>query len=121
MLYTVTPCRLLDTRNPTGPYGGPAAGPGAIRSVDVAGQCGVPLTAKAVVLNVTAVAPPSGGWLTLFPGASALPNSSTINYRTGKTRANNAVVSLSGGGVLNFYNSGPNAVEVIIDISGYFQ
>ena len=22
--YTVTPCRLVDTRNPTGPYGGPS-------------------------------------------------------------------------------------------------
>ncbi len=122
-LYLVTPCRLIDTRNANGPYGGPALGSGAVRNVIATGQCGVASGATSLALNVTVVSPAGGGWLTLYPGPSGspLPSNSTINYTTGKTRANNAVISLGSDGSLNVYNSGPATVNFIIDVNGYFK
>ncbi|MGH9367048.1 MAG: S8 family peptidase, partial [Thermoanaerobaculia bacterium] len=40
--YTVTPCRAVDTRNASGPLGGPALSAGGTRTFALAGQCGIP-------------------------------------------------------------------------------
>src|SRR4029077_187725 len=48
--YTVTPCRVADTRSPVGPYGGPSLVAGADRTFVFGGQCGIPPTAVAVAL-----------------------------------------------------------------------
>jgi hypothetical protein len=50
--YTLTPCRILDTR-----LSGPGVVANTVDNVAVAGLCGVPLTAKSVSVNITAVAP----------------------------------------------------------------
>jgi hypothetical protein len=122
-LWLVTPCRLIDTRNPSGPLGGPSLTAVAVRNVTVSGNCGVPSGALALVLNVTAVAPASAGWLTLYPGPSgaAQPFVSTLNYRGGKTLANNAVVPIGSDGTINVYNSGPSGTNFIVDVAGYFK
>src|SRR5204863_8049945 len=49
--HTLVPCRLLDTRDAAGPYGGPLLGAGASRSFDLTGRCGIPADAAAVSLN----------------------------------------------------------------------
>jgi hypothetical protein len=125
--YTVAPCRLVDTRLapnplPPGPYGGPAAPPGE-RVLVVAGRCGIPSTAKAVSLNVTAVAPVAAGNLRFFPGDAEAPNASSLNFAAGQTRANNAVVMLasSGTATLAFKISSRASVHVVIDVNGYFE
>ena len=56
--YTVTPCRLVDTRGVAGPSGGPNLSPKESRGFGAAGQCGVSTAAEAVAVNVTVV--PSG-------------------------------------------------------------
>jgi hypothetical protein len=122
--FTLPPCRLLDTRNPDGPHGGPAVPPGSQRVVVAAGQCGVPVTAKALAANVTVVAPPQGGFFAFFPGDGQVPGTSTINYTAGRVLANNAVLALatSGSGTVALVNStAGNPVHVVIDVSGYFQ
>jgi len=74
-----------------------------------------------VVLNITAVAPSGNGALVVYPGTGAAPpNTSTLSYRAGRTRANNAVMRLSSAGRLGVYNIGP-AVDYIVDVTGYFQ
>lgn len=114
-LYLVTPCRALDTRSST-----PVAASSA-RFVQITGVCGVPMGAKAVVFNITAVSPSGNGTLVVYPGTgSAPPNTSTLSYRANNTRANNAVIRLSASGRLAVYNAGP-AVHFIIDVTGYFQ
>jgi hypothetical protein len=122
--FTVPPCRLVDTRNAAGPYGGPALAGGSQRSFDLAGQCGIPLTAKAVALNVT-VAPPTGsGGLRLFQGGIVPPNASAISFSSGQTRSNNALIGVTqdGRGTLNVLADMPNGmVDVIVDVNGYFQ
>jgi hypothetical protein len=122
--FTLPPCRLLDTRNPDGPHGGPAVPPGSQRVVVAAGQCGIPAGARAVAANVTVVAAPEPGFLTFFPGDAAVPGTSTINFSLGQVIANNAVIGLasSGSGTLALLNAtATKPVQVLIDVSGYFE
>jgi len=120
--FTVTPCRLLDTRNPAGAWGGPALLPGQ-RVFQATGQCGIPANAKAVVANLTVVNPSASGHLTLFPGNSSLPNTTSLSFKPGTIRANNAVIMLasSGSGAFGVNNSSSAPVHFIVDVSGYFQ
>jgi hypothetical protein len=126
--YTVSPCRLLDTRLaanqlPPGPYGGPALLPSVSRVLVAAGRCGIPATAKAVSINVTVANPPAAGHLRFFPGDGTPPTASTVNFAAGQTRANNAIVMLasSGSGSFGFGNYATLGVNVVIDVNGYFQ
>jgi hypothetical protein len=121
--HTLTPCRLLDTRGAAGPYGGPAVPAGADRVVTAAGRCGIPATAKAVSLNLAAVAPAAAGNLRLFPGDGTAPNAAALNFDAGRTRANNAVAMLasSGSGTFGVRNSSAASVHVVIDVNGWFE
>jgi uncharacterized repeat protein (TIGR03803 family) len=119
--YTLTPCRVLDTRNPVGPLGGPALTGGTTRTFSVAGHCGIPPSAKAVSINVTVTQPTGAGDLRLFAGGAPLPLVSTINYRGGQTRANNAVTALGTTGLAIRCDEPGGSVQVIVDVNGYFQ
>jgi hypothetical protein len=122
--FTVTPCRLVDTRNAAGPSGGPALSPGATRSFTLTGgACGIPSTAIAVSVNLTVVQPVVQGYLTLYEGdAAGPPLTSSINFSPGVTRANNAVVRLAGnGGAINVKNGSAGSVHFVLDVSGYLQ
>ena len=117
--FTVTPCRIIDTRDPA--MGGPALASGATRVFTIAGQCNVPSTAKSVSVNVTVTQPTSAGFLILFPGG-APPGASTINFRAGQTRANNAIVPLSATGTLSVADGqSSGTTHFILDVNGYFQ
>jgi hypothetical protein len=120
--FTVPPCRVLDTRNSDQ---GPAFG-SEDRVVTVARKCNVPITAKAVALNVTVTGPTSPGFLTLHGDGTTPPAASTIDFGAGQTLANNAVSALSvaGDGTLRVFASigGQSpSVEVILDVTGYFE
>jgi hypothetical protein len=122
-LFTVTPCRVIDTRNATGPYGGPALAGGSVRTFVLGGQCGIPAGASAVSLNVTVTQSTGPGDVRLFAGGSTLPLVSTLNYGTGQTRANNATVTLGIGGDMSVRvdQAGGGTVQFIADVNGYFQ
>ncbi|MCM3875474.1 MAG: zinc-dependent metalloprotease, partial [Thermoanaerobaculia bacterium] len=66
-LFTLAPCRAVDTRNAAGPLGGPALGAGASRTFTLAGACGIPLAARVVSANVAVVNPTAGGDLVVYP------------------------------------------------------
>jgi len=119
--YTLTPCRVFDTRNENGPLGGPAI-TSTGRSFTVTGVCGIPASAKSIAINVTVTASDSKSWIAVFPGEIAWPGNSTVNYLAGQTRANNAVVRLAsdGSGTIKV-RSGTGTVHVIVDVAGYFQ
>ena len=118
-LYPVSPCRVLDTRVDGQ---GPALSAGSTRTVIVGGKCGVPVGATAVSLNVTVVGPTGAGDLRVFPAKAALPLVSAINYVAGQTRANNAAVALSTDGMLQVLcEQAAGAVELILDVNGYFE
>jgi uncharacterized repeat protein (TIGR01451 family) len=119
--YTVTPCRLADTRGPAGTFGGPALGAASERTFPVAGRCGIPASATAVSLNVTVTGPTAAGFLQLLPAGGPVPIVSAINYAPGATRANNGVYGLNAGGELSVRcGQASGSVQVILDVSGYF-
>lgn len=112
--YTMTPCRLLDTR-----YSSPVP-PNGTLIVQIAGRCGIATDARAAALNVTSVLPVEKGHLNLYP--SDVPSISIASsYRTGKTRATAAIIKLTLGGTLTIHNEGSSAVNVVLDASGYFR
>jgi hypothetical protein len=118
----VTPCRVADTRNPDGPYGGPALAANADRAFVVASQCGIPSNAVAVAFNFTVTQPTGLGDLRTVPGGGILPLVSTMNWRPGQTRANNAITPLGPSGDIDVHvDQGAGSVHLIIDVNGYFQ
>jgi hypothetical protein len=119
--YTVTPCRLIDTRNAAGSAGGPAIAASAERAIPVGGRCGVSSGAKSVSLNLTVTGPTADGLLILAPAGPPFPGTSTINFRSGVTRANSSLMALGEGGALKVLAAMPSGqVHFILDVNGYF-
>lgn len=88
----------------------------------VAGRCGIPATARALVLNLTVVQPTAAGYLTLYPANFPVPATSTLNYRPGQSRANNATIALGAGGALAVRNAqASGTAHAILDVTGYFE
>lgn len=118
--HSVTLCRALDTRQPVD---GPALVSGTREHFTVPGACGIPATAKAVVLNVTVAQAAGAGYLKIHAGNAASP-ASTINFSAGQVRSNNAVVRLSTNGdgtiAITPLVIGGGTVHVILDVMGYF-
>ena len=117
--YAISPCRVADTRQAEGPFGGPELTAGSTRSFPIpASACSIPAGAAAYAFNVTVV--PSGGlgFLTAWPAGSPQPNVSTLNSWDGTVVANAAIVPAGTGGAINVFVNG--ATHVILDINGYF-
>jgi hypothetical protein len=120
--FTLAPCRLIDTRNAPGPYGGPALEAGSDRTFTLAGRCGISATAGAISVNIAVTTSSTVGNLRLYPAGTALPIASSINYAAGQTRANNAIVSLSTAGALTVHCAqASGTIHFILDVTGYFE
>ncbi|MBV8199168.1 MAG: glycoside hydrolase family 44 protein [Acidobacteria bacterium] len=123
--YTLPPCRAIDTRNPAGAYAGPALAAGAQRAFALAGHCGITATARAVSANLTVVGASGDGDLRAFPAdLPAVPSTSSINFRAGGVRANNAVAGVSQDGnaaIAIQTDMPPGGVQFILDVNGYFE
>jgi uncharacterized repeat protein (TIGR01451 family) len=122
--FTVTPCRVVDTRPGSGaPIGGPALDAQSPRTLALAGNCGIPGTARAVSLNVTVTQAGAAGNLRLFPAGCPLPTISALNYAAGQTRGNNGIIPFNGSGQIAAYAAQTlgTTVHVIMDVNGYFE
>jgi M6 family metalloprotease-like protein/uncharacterized repeat protein (TIGR01451 family) len=117
--FALAPCRLVDTRNPAGPRGGPGLYGGGIRTFRLVGACGVPTTARALAINLTVTGATAPGHVTLFPGGSPCPLASTANFGAGATRANSAILQLGSQGDLSAVAS--SFVQIVLDVTGYFE
>lgn len=117
--YTLTPCRLFNTRESW-----PLAS-GSEEIFVLKGLCGIPPAARALAVNVTVTNPTARGNVALYPGNARPSGTSTINFGPGETRANSAVLALSADGygtvrALPFVQGG-GKVDLILDVSGYFE
>jgi hypothetical protein len=122
-LYTVSPCRIADTRNPAGAFGGPALAAGPSQRVfAIAGHCGVPATARSVVANLTVTQPASSGSIAVSPGDETPSGTTALSFPAGTTRADNAILKLSADalGQVSVRNNASGTVHFILDVSGYF-
>jgi hypothetical protein len=120
--FTLNPCRVVDTRSPSGAtFGAPL-----ICGLDYVftlsgGSCGVPGTAKAVAANATVIQPTTPGSLNAYPAGSSRPLTAVVNYTAGSVRGNNAIVPLNGAGQVAVRCSGTGSTHAVIDVNGYFQ
>lgn len=120
--FTLAPCRVVDTRLPPGPGGGPAIGLGEERTFALlGGACGVPGSAAALAVNVTSLAAATGT-LHLGAGNEALPTVG-LPLRAGRPSATQSIVRLAtdGTGSVVVGHDAPAPVHVILDVVGWFQ
>jgi hypothetical protein len=115
--YTLSPCRIVDTRGPDAPI---LAG-GQDRSFTLAGHCEVPVSARALALNVTVTGATALGNVRLWPAGTPMPSTSVVNVGAGQTRANNAVLELGAAGALTARLTSTGRAHLAIDVAGYFQ
>jgi len=127
--FTVTPCRLVDTRLAGGaiPANGfrsfLAAGP--LQNQGGAANCAVPPgSAKAVYINVVAVGPAGPGHLTVHPYPLPVPLASTLNFSAGQTIANGVMVPICDTSAFTCaadftVTMGPAAADLVVDVTGY--
>lgn len=115
----VTPCRIVDTRNPNGPFGGPTIAGGASRDFVVPNSaCGIPSTAAGYSLNVAVVPHGKLAYLTLWPSGQSQPLVATLNSVDGRIKSNAAIVPAGGNGAISVFAT--DTTDVILDINGYF-
>ena len=120
--FALTPCRLLDTRDPDGPYGGPVIAALSSRTFVAAGHCGVPSGAKALAINITVTMGTAIGGVVIYQTGIVPPLDPIISYGTGQTRANNGILALGAGGDFVVKSEQPTGtVHVIVDVVGYFE
>jgi hypothetical protein len=135
----VSPVRVLDTRSDLGlaevtdGVAGTLKVTGSIPTATTSGVVNavvVPAGATAVVLNVTAVNPTAGGYVSLRPGdATGAPTVSTLNVTAGGTFPNGATITIPttgahAGEIQVWYEAEYTTVgstELLIDIAGYYE
>lgn len=121
-----TPRRLVDTRDGTGGRTG-AIGSSDILNVPVRGislsvsgtNQVVPSGATAVALNVTAVRPDAGGFITVYPCGVNRPLASNLNFSAGIIIANNVTAPIGSDGSICLFSS--KSTDVVVDIAGWFE
>lgn len=115
----VTPCRVADTRGANGTFGGPSMPSGTSRAFPIPqANCGIPQTAAAYSLNVSAVPHGSLNFLTIWPAGSSLPTVATLNSYDGRIKANAAIVAAGSNQAVSVFVT--DTADVILDIDGYF-
>ena len=128
--FPLTPCRVIDTRGPVGPNGGPSLAANTIRNFPIVNvnSCGVPNTAKAVSFNFTAIQATDVGDLRIWPFNSPVPLASVINFSTADfALANGAIIpiaNISGLDISVQTDMPPGStghLHLVADVTGYFQ
>jgi hypothetical protein len=110
----------LDTRSGTGGLTGVRTA-GSTSSFPVLGVGGIPAAGvSAVLVDVTAVSPSAGTYLTLWADGISRPAVSTVNAPASTTISNSAVVPVGANGKVALYNYAGN-VHVTVDVQGYFR
>jgi hypothetical protein len=121
--YPLPPCRISDTRDPNGPFGGPRLAAGASRDFPVATKTNCIPTqtnASAYSLNVTvAPAEPLDYVVAYSPAISQPPSVITIGSPSKAILADATIVQASGpNGNVRVFAS--NQTDVLLDVNGYF-
>jgi hypothetical protein len=123
VFYPLTPCRLVDTRvgqNKTGAFGPPSLAAYSSRDFPLlSGGCGIPVSAHAYSLNMTAITQGPLSFLSTWPAGQPYPNVSTLNATNGFNIANAAIVPMGSAGAITVVAGNPT--DLVIDVNGYFS
>ena len=111
--HPLGPVRLVDTR-----YG---QGESSAAPIGTKGTLTLPLPSSysAIIANLTVVSPKAGGFLSAYPAGGNQPNVSNLNFGTGETIPNLAIVPSSNG--VTFYNNATGSLQLVVDLAGYFS
>lgn len=121
-LHFVPPCRLVDTRLPDGPLGGPALQANVTRPFPLRGACGIPEGAETLVLNVTAVTPTATGSFRAGPSGPATDTTEVVSFRSNRTRAASFLGWLGNDGALAVTPvMATGTAHLVLDVAGYFE
>jgi hypothetical protein len=113
---SLVPARIFDTRPSNSPLGANQS-----RDVQVAGVGGVPSSGvTAVVVNLTVTGPTAPSFLTAWPTGTVRPLASNLNYVSGQTVPNLAILKVGSGGRISVYNAAGSA-HVVIDVLGWYH
>jgi uncharacterized repeat protein (TIGR01451 family) len=111
--HTITPARLLDSRLT-------AVRPaGSTTRLVIGGRDGVPVDARAAIVNITAVQPESNGFVTVFPCDVERPVASSLNFTSGVNLGNELIVELDNNGATCLFVSAPT--HLTADVVGHIQ
>ena len=135
-IVSVTPERILDTRDPNnlglaGPFVSPVS-----QKLKVTGSIPtatgtktvVPAGATGVLLNVTAVGATANGFISVRPGdATGTPSTSSLNFDAGSVVPNSVQVSMPTAGAnagqiditFDAYGQAGRTTDILIDVVGY--
>ena len=118
--HGVVPARALDTRLVAGQTQGKPIGAGETLVLPLAGTLGIPATATAVVVNVTATEPTAASFLTVWASDEDRPKASSLNMEAGSTVPNLAVAPLALDRTVSIYNHG-GSTHVVVDVVGWYE
>ncbi len=117
----LAPVRILDTRAGTGaPLHKIAAHAKLV--LQVGGRGGVPSTnVAAAILTVNALNSATAGQIVAYGADTARPAAPTISFVAGKSATALVLSRVSAGGRVTFYNNSTGPVDLIADLSGFYQ
>lgn len=118
--FPVEPARVLDTRVPG--FGGVLQPRQAIQVSARYGQVYDPHV-SAYLVNLTAVTPQAGGYLTAWGNGSTPPLASVLNFNAGTVVSNTTVVPASAArdGSFLVYNGSAGQTHVTVDVLGLYD
>lgn len=129
LVYTpVTPCRLLDTRIAGGIFTAASTRDFiGFTDTDFASQggsdtdCGIPIDAAAISVNLAMVNPVQAGFATAYPFGEERPLAASINFVAGSTLSNEIVIPLAQGEESDFSLYSHRQAHAVADVSGYYM
>ena len=130
VVHTVTPCPIYDSRTIKG-------GPGDFasneeRTIDVirpnysgqggdASDCGIPATARGLVIAVEALNSPTDGNLRVWPAGAPRPSASVLAF-TADTRGTVSIpIELGDGESIRIRNGGAGSTSIRVTVLGYLR
>ncbi|MEO8584862.1 MAG: Ig domain-containing protein, partial [Acidobacteriota bacterium] len=117
LFFSTSPCRIYDSRVSNVPIAA-----GEVRRLTLTSSCGLPSTARAVALNVTAVGVSGAGSLSVSPGGITATAAAGPAWKGDQIRAASTIVGMDATGAVDVScESVTGSANFVIDVSGYFQ
>lgn len=122
--HTVNPTRLADTRINLGHNAGDPTGAVATHVIyhltNTAQLMSALSTQPTLALMLTVTSPTATGDAVAYEHGIIKPGTSNLNWITGQTIANEALVTTDSTGEANIYNDSLGSIQIVVDCSGYF-
>jgi hypothetical protein len=109
----VPPCRAVSTSS-----SGTTLSAGQTRSFQIANLCGVPSSATAYSLNITALPKAGLGGLTVYAAGQTKPFFATLTGTKGGIVANAVTIGSGQNGSISIYTT--DQADVLVDVTGYY-